>query len=566
MIKRLSHLLAAAAAFFLVPQLYHTTNKAKILLWAIVISGLGVALIGISQHLFDLSLIPQIAPPASTFANKNMAAHFVVLTIPAGMMLFLLERKRFTYLLPATVAIQTTFLAYARTRASWLALFISLALFILFVLAYHKKNSLLRISNRQKRGLVLGLVLAACLVGLNPKQVNFSGYTTVATQIADTQVYVKEPARQVRFALWLNTLAMARDHLVFGVGLGNFKSHYPLYHTAILKDASFSVGMQAVDSHNDILQALAELGLIGLGLFFWLTLKTLGSFISGIKECGEDQQIITACTAIGLIAFLLITLFSFPMACSMPPFVAALYLGLLANTSSQTKKVTFQSKKILGYGLITCTLFILTINFNYKELKADHSLSQFITLESEKKWSDAIIIGQKMVKEQPLRHQLITYLGRAYMNTGNLSQAENSFSLALKTSPADINTMANLGAVFTREGKNEAAEDILHKVIAIYPSHWGALNNLGNLWMKKGEFGQAKTSFAKAINFAPNNHLLWYNKGVATMKSGSEQEAMSDFKRVLALKPGWSEAQVMLNQLIQKQNLIRDNKESKEDG
>nr|MDA3971448.1 O-antigen ligase family protein [Desulfobulbaceae bacterium] len=292
-IKRLTHLLAAAAAFFLVLQLYTSTDKAKTLLWAITLSGLGVALIGIAQHLFGLSLIPQIKPPSATFANRNMATHFVVLTIPAGMMLFLLERQRFAYLLPITLALQATFLAYARTRASWLALCAELSILAIFFWRFHKSNSLLHLSTRQQKGVILGLVMFAGLISLG-NGASFSGYKNIVSRIVQSQSYTKSPGRQIRFALWLNTLAMAKDHLVVGVGLGNFQNHYPFYfHASILRDQSFSVERKAVHSHNDLLQGIAELGLIGLGLFTWLTLQTFGAVRLCLQEVRQEQQIIS---------------------------------------------------------------------------------------------------------------------------------------------------------------------------------------------------------------------------------------------------------------------------------
>ncbi len=549
-IKRLLHLLAAGAAFFLVLQLYTSTAKAKILLWAMALSGLGVALIGIAQHLFGLSLIPQIAPPSATFANKNMAAHFVVLTIPAGMILFLLERKKFAYLLPMILALQTTYLIYAQTRASWLALCVELAFFAFFFLRFRKRNSLLHLSSRQKKGLVIGLLMFAGLISLG-NGASFSGYKNITSRITQSQAYAKEPGRQVRFALWLNTLAMAKDHLVLGVGLGNFKNHYALYHDAVLKDQSFSVKRQAVDSHNDLLQGLAELGLVGLGLLSWLCLQTLGAVRFCLQDVRQEQQIITGCAVIGLTSFLVVAMFSFPMACSLPPFVAALYLGLLAANSSQTKAVPLPNTKTIGYGVIVVGLLLFAASMNYKELRGDHFLARFINLENEEKWPEAIMVGQKMVKTHPLRHQLLTYLGRAYMKSGNLARAEKSFQISLKTDPADINTIANLGAVYSMTGRENEGIKVLERVVEIYPEHWGALNNLGNIWMKKREYGKAETAFEKAAGAAPKNHLLWYNLGKAALKNGDTEKARYAFNRSIEMEPEWTVVKEMINQFSQ---------------
>lgn len=554
LIKRFIHLMGAAAAFVLVIQLYRTTSRTKILLWALAISGLGVALIGIAQHLFNLSVIPQLAPPSATFANKNMAAHFVVLTIPAAITLFLIEKKRFPYLLPIMIALQATFLAYARTRASWLALFVELSLLALFFLRFRKNNSLLQISNKQKKGLLLGIVLVILFTGLG-KQASFSGYKNILSRLEQSQSYVKEPGRQVRFAFWLNTLAMTKDHPVLGVGLGNFKSYYPLYHHAILKDPSFSLKMQAVDSHNDLLQGLAELGIVGGGLFLWLTIGTLISVKQGLDDTKDNRQIIAVCATTGLFAFMVISLFSFPMACSMPPFLAALYLGLLATQVTKQRKREPTNRKMRTYGLLSVVIFLAVALFNFKDLKADHFLLKFIDMEHQQNWPAALESGQKAVAALPIRYQIFAYLGRAFLRTGNLPQAEKSYLLALTTSPADINTMTNLGQVYLQENRYQQAREILEKSIAIYPENWAAYSNMGSIYMRQGEYEEAKENFGKATQIEGKSKRLWFNLGEAAHRSGDQKTAIKAYEEALTLDPEWRKAEKKLLEAKKQKNL-----------
>ncbi len=554
-IKRFLHLLAAGAAFFLALQLFFSPARAKILLWALALAGLGVAVIGMGQHLFRLSLIPQIVPPAATFANKNMAAHFVVLSMPAAMILFLVERTRFVYLLSITLALQTTFLVYAQTRASWLALVAQLTLIILFFLLFHKSNRLLCLTKKQKKGILLGLVMAACLIGLG-EGASFSGYRNIVSRVAQSQSYVKEPGREVRFALWLNTLAMARDHLVVGVGLGNFKNHYPRYHNAVLKDQSFSVARQAANTHNDLLQGLAELGLVGLGLFSWLVLQTAATARLSLQGENEEQQIIAALALTGLLAFLVIALFSFPMACSLPPFMAALYLGLLAARAPQAGNCRVSAAKILAYSALAALLCLLAGLNSYNELKADHYLARFIKLESQQQWPAAIRMGQKMVRAQPLRHQLLTYLGRAYMQSGNLLQAEKAFKVSLKRDPLDINAMTNLGAVYLRGGRYQKAQAISEEALAIFPANWAACSNIGSALMQQGKYPEAKDCFARATGMKGASKQVWFNLGTACQKEGDLEGAVRAFTEALAKDPGWQEAAGALSEVkAQKKSL-----------
>jgi O-antigen ligase len=71
---------------------------------------------------------------------------------------------------------------------------------------------------------------------------------------------------QYRFEYWIATGSMIADHLLSGVGLGQFQSYYTWYKLA---QASESVA----DPHNWFLELLATTGLIGLvswGAFIWI--------------------------------------------------------------------------------------------------------------------------------------------------------------------------------------------------------------------------------------------------------------------------------------------------------
>jgi len=80
----------------------------------------------------------------------------------------------------------------------------------------------------------------------------------------------------VRIGYWRGGLAMARDHLVAGVGLGTFGDNYPRYRWPLAR--------MAQSAHNDYLQVLAELGLLGLAAFLWLWAAYFRS--AGVRSVG----------------------------------------------------------------------------------------------------------------------------------------------------------------------------------------------------------------------------------------------------------------------------------------
>ena len=114
--------LTAILFFFLIPQLAVSSAQRRQVLTALFTAAFLVTTLGISQHLFGLSIIPQLAPPAANFGNKNMAIHFIVLLFPVGAFLFLTAQKNTTaWAASLMLSLIVVYLIYTQTRAGWLA-------------------------------------------------------------------------------------------------------------------------------------------------------------------------------------------------------------------------------------------------------------------------------------------------------------------------------------------------------------------------------------------------------------------------------------------------------------
>jgi O-antigen ligase len=126
------------------------------------------------------------------------------------------------------------------------------------------------------------VVLAAAVVGglfvyLPPDQL-----VSRFAQLAATD----EISADTRVAVWRETLALVRAYPVFGCGLGGFE-------TAFLKHKSVAP-MNTVDyAHNDYLQGLAELGVVGFGLCLILAVVIL-------REAWRKPAVVAALAAIAL--------------------------------------------------------------------------------------------------------------------------------------------------------------------------------------------------------------------------------------------------------------------------
>lgn len=138
---------------------------------------------------------------------------------------------------------------------------------------------------------------------------------------------------ETRAEIWTNSILLWLDSPLGGTGLGGFNFEYPKYqeaHLAYLPDlyldqATWYVGQ----AHNEILQVLAELGIVGLllaGLFLALVFKA---------PWAEDKK----APFLGLLAIGATALIAFPLQNPGTAFVSAACLGQMARGSASSRVV-----------------------------------------------------------------------------------------------------------------------------------------------------------------------------------------------------------------------------------
>jgi Tfp pilus assembly protein PilF len=137
----LMHWTASALMFFLVINNLGSIKDSSRLLTVAFLAGFLAALVGISQYLFGFSAIPQIMPPAVTFGNRNMAVHFIILTLPLAAGFFFKNTQKIgDWIIAIISSFMIVFLIYTKTRAGWLALSIELILLSGLLFNFKRKN------------------------------------------------------------------------------------------------------------------------------------------------------------------------------------------------------------------------------------------------------------------------------------------------------------------------------------------------------------------------------------------------------------------------------------------
>jgi Lipid A core - O-antigen ligase and related enzymes len=280
--------------YFLVVNLIRTLEWAYRCAGALLASAFVVSAIGIYENFFgqldltwiDSEMFEDIeGRVVSTFANPNVLAEFLILTLPFALAVLLAVKKP-----PAKLGMLIMFIAsvlclvFTWSRGAWLGLMLG---FLIFFFVY---------SRRTVSVLCFGLFALPFLPLILPSSI-VERFTSIGN-LADTST-------AYRVHIWMGSLKMARDVFVSGLGsgMGIFSAVYPHYSLGGIEAAPHS--------HNLYLELVIELGLFGLLAFMAVAVIFIQSSLTYCKlSAGSSQpherlpRLLVAAGLCGIVAFM----------------------------------------------------------------------------------------------------------------------------------------------------------------------------------------------------------------------------------------------------------------------
>jgi len=189
----------------------------------------------------------------SLFWDPNMFGRFLVVVIVFAVVELIARRSKVvTALATVSLVLSLPVLVLTFSRSSWIALGVAAVLLAWRFWGWSKALAV---------GVALVLVVVIAFTVIDAPQFNMPKYARAR--------YYWEKFFGGRLGLIQGGLAMFAAHPLVGVGLGGFPNAFPRYRPADYK-------WKVVESHNSLVTAAAELGVIGLGLFVWLIVAFCG--------------------------------------------------------------------------------------------------------------------------------------------------------------------------------------------------------------------------------------------------------------------------------------------------
>jgi O-antigen ligase len=332
------------------------------------------------QFWFDLRLFPQGASPASTFINRNFFAEYAVCALPFSVFVLLSARAgKWPWIHALAVASVIVAILMTGTRSALLALALQLPLLVGLALANRQQFAAGQWGVRRAAGVLLLVAVTVGALGALPTgspaiRQDGMGSTPMerglqrAASVTRASEYTSG-SFSVRASLWKATWRMVAAQPWTGVGAGAWEVAIPLY-----QGPSSNRGLETdYYAHNEILQLLAEYGVVAGGLFVAILLAYgLQAGVRTWRLPGHQQHEapLRWFALASLLSLLVVSNAGFPWRLAATGAIFALCLGLLAASDARlgttdglhasTRRLSAKTVRLLLIaGLCACGVALL---------------------------------------------------------------------------------------------------------------------------------------------------------------------------------------------------------------
>ncbi len=465
------------------------------LLFFLTLSGLLMALLGIGQFLFGIDWVHQHIVPAATFSNKNMAGQYGVLIFPLALMFFLVSKDHLRiWFFAITAALIMVYVFYTRSRGALVGLLVEivvltgLLVYVKFRYGYHflGDTSVKKVALAASLALFVGIsFLTPSMLGNTEKVLEASlGVKPYSLHAEHGGELLKralgyETTAATRFTMWANSMPMFKDHFLAGVGLGNWTIHYATYQGWFMPDLNLMENQYHTNAHNDYIEILCELGIIGFALLIWVIVSFFR--VSGRLLFSRNEEyflpalsIIAAIVGIGINAT-----FSFPLKQPVPILLAVVYMAVLSNLHGMLlntgKDYVFSLPPVPVRGVVTAvSVFAAVVLFEFQRnsyYSESHYHNAIISL-GKGDYQDTLTEAERAYSYNPMRKNLLWLQATALLQLNQKESYQDAIEMLEKVEqayPYSANTLLNLSAGYSAVGKLEAAAEPIKRLMLLQP-------------------------------------------------------------------------------------------------
>ena len=474
--------------------LSHDTALRQQLPIAITISALIVAIVGFGQLTAGLFLeLPGNIVPYSTMANKNLLASYLLFSLPFSLML-LTHGSRFVRSFGAAVSILLAFMMVAsKTRSVWVALLAATAVtgtaavFSMRRMQIGRQSAFRLVTTKRLLGVMIFII--ALEAG------NYLGQWDLSSRAASI-ITANDQSIADRLNVWSNSLKMAGDHPIFGVGPGQWRVHVAGFGMSGTRSESGVTNFQR--PHNDYLWVLSENGLTGLIFYLAIFVAALSCVFRRLKEVREPEQLAEKLFCLfGISAYLIVAFFSYPQERVVHQMLLVTLFAFIM-TAGKSAGSGSRSRPRAGSSVIAMAILLIAVAFGLMAVmrySAEKQMRRIYFYKDAGQWPEVIRAAEEsenfFTSMDPTAAPLRWFRGVAEYDLGDYEGAFQSFQSAYQVNPNHLYVLNNLATSYVRRGKTDSARSFYEKALRISPNFEDAVFNLTAVYFNSGELEKA---------------------------------------------------------------------------
>tara|TARA_Y100000588_G_scaffold92967_1_gene100515 strand:- start:11617 stop:13650 length:2034 start_codon:yes stop_codon:yes gene_type:complete len=511
---------------------------------AVAVGGGIVSIIGIAQY-FDVAFtsLPSAGLPSATFGFRNLTASYLAVALPLSLVGIIGPRARWArWMSLGGSLLMSILLIYTRTRGAWVGAILAVAVVVGLIAKSRSARSHLRETGRglqpfHRWAIILALVLSGLLSTLqeNTSQAALQRFDEQKTSALTALQSTFEPgAGRGRLSFWANTVDLALDHPLLGVGLDNWEYAYPPYD----RGTRITSSSEPSRPHNDLLWIASELGGLGLLVYGWLLFCAARMTLALVAEEEGLRSLIGIACVGSLVAFLGHGLFSFPR--EQPATVLLFWTALsgLAIAQRTSSMIRLPSSA----GLLSAGLCLATLLVGWRHFQFDGPFRQGLGAALVGDWLSAQVHVDRALAYGVIDHRAAFVHAKASQEQSRWDVAETRYLRALEYHPNYANTHHNLAGVLVRKNQIERALSHFESAHRLRPSDASIQINRGNALIQAGRLDTAQVIFASLLNDPRAEHQAHAALGAIKLYRQNPNGAVPHLRRAVSLKPDFVEA------------------------
>ena len=317
-----------------------------------------------------------------------------------------------------------------------------------------------------------------------------------------------------RLQFWSTAIEMLRVHPVVGVGAGAYKTNYVIYRGIAnahpswgrVKDFSQLDGTDCVyRAHNEFIEALAELGIVGLALIGAVVLV-----LAGLLWCMPPSQrwIATGVGASALAFFVSSSLTSFSfrwIPCGLLFFfVSALILPWHRHNNAILPIATLRSP-CWAVALAALLLFFGVARTGQVMLSEYYQYQAQAVVDKEQ----GIVLYQRALAINPHNFSAAAELGGLFYRSNQPQAAVPYLEAGVRHGLNNIFNYAKLAFAYSQLGQQARARAVLQEAVAAYPGTVFARSLYAEALAKEGNAQAASEQRAIAQAIKAEDAAVW---------------------------------------------------------